>query len=126
MRVVDRLSRLSPWPVLAAFGVIALALCWFVGLASNSSGWLFGDAFVHLAALGVAVGFGFKHRRWGGLALAVASPFVFIGLINAGDREPCDWWGSCPTNTTIASAYVVANVFLVIGLAFAAYRREPS
>jgi len=104
--------------------VVLAPLAWLVAWQSGDSGWLLGaDAVMHLVAFVVAIGYGVWNRRWGWLALSVASPFAFIGLVLVGPSESCDFLGVCPTSGSLFFAYTVANLALAAGLLNAAFLR---
>ncbi|MGB5379588.1 MAG: hypothetical protein WBO25_01180 [Acidimicrobiia bacterium] len=77
------------------------------------------DTLLHLVALGIALGYGYKNRQWLGFALAVVSPFVFVALLATGPWLPADGDSrmlDTPTVPNVAVAYVVANLVLATGL----------
>lgn len=75
------------------------------------------DTVLHLLALGVAVGYGYKNRQPLGAGIAIGSPLVFVVLLAVGPSESTGAMiGPAPTDATIAVAYVVANAVLAYGL----------
>ncbi len=138
MGILERLRALDRLPIVMAILVLLTPLVWLIWVwklvsvrIPNDVDEMLGlDTVFHLFALGVAVKYGLRNRRWAGVVLAVLSPLVFVFLFMffiSGPSEPCDFWGTCPTNTTLVVAsvvaYVTANVALASGLMLTA-RRE--
>jgi len=84
---------------------------------------LFLDTIFHLFALGVAIRYGIKNRRWMGVVLAAVSPIVFLFFVQNGPHEKCDFFGTCPTDVGLFMAYAWANLVLAAGLFLTAFPR---
>ncbi len=136
MGILERLRAFDRLPIVMAMLVLLTPLVWLIWVwklisaavgpgpslqVPNDVDEMLGlDTLFHLFALFVAVKYGLKNRRWAGVVLAVLSPLVFVFLFMSfifGPSEPCDFWGTCPTTTTLVVASVVASVTANVALA---------